>query len=340
MRSAAGTSLVVILLLCSVVAPPLYSQTQTEQCLLNYEERGTARIGRVLATEDVFSGVDVATALRRLQVQLPGKGLAIRSVDSEDGVLWAESTRSDFSSVKVKITLAAVSSGTRVRFWSMLRKGMLPESGAKLSICEMLQLATVEPPPPPPLPAPRSIPAPRPEDAGLTNQGVVALVEADLGDEIVIAKLKNAPKVTFDLSTEALQALKKAKVSSPVIAAMIERAARPAVDGSTKPGASVTASATTPIAPIDSCAGVELLGLYKNEIFDRAMGGGVVEWLAKIRNNSAVTKIVVFGWKDSTGQQRKAQVQIQGGEIATPRVDMTQARYIAPVTYLQVLSCQ
>ena len=88
------------------------------------------------------------------------------------------------------------------------------------------------------------------------------------------------------------------------------------------------------------CPGIELMGLYKNEIFDRAMGGGVVEWLAKVRNNSSITKIVVIGWRDSVGQQLRTQIQIRGGEIASPRVDMSQARVIPPVANLRLLSCQ
>jgi hypothetical protein len=90
----------------------------------------------------------------------------------------------------------------------------------------------------------------------------------------------------------------------------------------------------------ESCTGIEMMGLYKNEIFDRAMGGGVVEWLAKIRNNTGVTKIVQFTWRDSSSQQQRGQVQIQGGQIASPRVDMTQARPIPPVTGLRLLSCE
>jgi hypothetical protein len=82
------------------------------------------------------------------------------------------------------------------------------------------------------------------------------------------------------------------------------------------------------------------MGLYKNEIFSREMGGGVVEWLAKIRNNTGVTKIVNFGWRDVNGQQQTSQVQIRGGEIASPRLDMTQARVIPPISEVQVLSCQ
>lgn len=70
------------------------------------------------------------------------------------------------------------------------------------------------------------------------------------------------------------------------------------------------------------------------------MGGGIVEWLAKIRNNTGVTKIVVFGWRDAEGQQRKSQAQIGGGAIVSVRVDMTQARYIAPVADVRLLSCE
>ncbi|HKO61503.1 MAG TPA: hypothetical protein VJV03_10115 [Pyrinomonadaceae bacterium] len=53
-----------------------------------------------------------------------------------------------------------------------------------------------------------------------------------------------------------------------------------------------------------------------------------------------MTKIVVYSWIDMYGQQQKAQVQIRGGDIASIRIDLTQARLIAPVRDLRVLSCQ
>lgn len=177
-----------------------------------------------------------------------------------------------------------------------------------------------------------------PSEPALTNEEVLKLVAADLGDEIVVAKIKSARVASLDVTTDTLLALKEKKVSKVVLAAMIERAGEP---NRTPAAASPSSSAHAgPTAPMDPCAGVELMGLYKNEIFDRAMGGGVVEWLAKIRNNNAATRIVVFGWRDSEGQQRKAQVEVGGGQIVTPRVDMTQARYIAPVANLNILSCE
>jgi hypothetical protein len=90
----------------------------------------------------------------------------------------------------------------------------------------------------------------------------------------------------------------------------------------------------------NGCSGIEPMGIFKNTAIDPAIGGGIVEWLAKIRNNTNVTRIVVFGWIDMYGQQQKAQVQIRGGDIASVRIDLTQARVIPPVRDLRVVSCQ
>jgi hypothetical protein len=60
----------------------------------------------------------------------------------------------------------------------------------------------------------------------LNNDAVITLLNAGLGDEVVIAKIKSTPS-TFDLSTEQVIALKGKGVSGPVIAAMITAAAAP-----------------------------------------------------------------------------------------------------------------
>lgn len=54
----------------------------------------------------------------------------------------------------------------------------------------------------------------------LTNDAVVALSAAGLGDEAIIAKIKSS-SVAFDLSTEQMIALKQRGVSGPVVAAML-----------------------------------------------------------------------------------------------------------------------
>lgn len=60
----------------------------------------------------------------------------------------------------------------------------------------------------------------------LTNDMVVSLLEAGLGDEVVIAKIKASPS-SFDTSTDQILALKARGVSGPVIAAMITAASAP-----------------------------------------------------------------------------------------------------------------
>ena len=179
----------------------------------------------------------------------------------------------------------------------------------------------------------------------MTNDDVIQLVTAGLSEQVVTTSIRQAPARNFDLTPTGLIALKKAGVSDAVILAMQERGAPVqapvASEAKTPPKYDATLGAPPkPAAAPDGCAGIENMGLYKNEIFDRAMGGGIVEWLAKIRNNSGVTKIVIFGWRDVNGQQQRSQVQIRGGEIASPRLDMSQARVIPPVADVRVLSCQ
>lgn len=70
-----------------------------------------------------------------------------------------------------------------------------------------------------------SAPAP-PAEKPLTNDDVIALVKLDLGDDIVISKIQQAPVEALDVSTEAIIKLKQAGVSKAVIDAMIKRASQ------------------------------------------------------------------------------------------------------------------
>ena len=86
----------------------------------------------------------------------------------------------------------------------------------------------------------------------LTNDMVVALVQAGLGDDAVIAKVK-ASAGHFALATDDLIALKKKGVSGPVIAAMIEAGA----SGSVSAKAAFSADSPDPLVPHPS--GIYLL---------------------------------------------------------------------------------
>jgi hypothetical protein len=57
----------------------------------------------------------------------------------------------------------------------------------------------------------------------LRNQDVQKMVSAGLSDEIIIAKIREAPQVDFQLSIDDLVSLRKAGVSDRVVAVMLER---------------------------------------------------------------------------------------------------------------------
>lgn len=63
-----------------------------------------------------------------------------------------------------------------------------------------------------------------PTEKPLTNADVVALAKLDLGDEIVVSKIQQAPAEALDVSTDALIKLRGDGVSKAVLDAMIKRA--------------------------------------------------------------------------------------------------------------------
>jgi len=66
--------------------------------------------------------------------------------------------------------------------------------------------------------------AEEPREKPLTNEAVLSMLRAELGDELVIAKIQQAPSEALDVSPEALIKLKQQGVSKAVLDAMIKRA--------------------------------------------------------------------------------------------------------------------
>lgn len=58
----------------------------------------------------------------------------------------------------------------------------------------------------------------------LTNDQVVALFKAGLGDDLVVAKIQQTPREALDVSIDSLIKLKKDGLSKPVLDAMVKRA--------------------------------------------------------------------------------------------------------------------
>jgi len=69
---------------------------------------------------------------------------------------------------------------------------------------------------------------PAQSEAAFSNKDVIKLMKLELGDDVVIAKIKQATDVAFDLTTDGLVQLKQAGVSSRVISAMLEKTTPPA----------------------------------------------------------------------------------------------------------------
>jgi len=63
-----------------------------------------------------------------------------------------------------------------------------------------------------------------PQEAPLDNAQIIKLTKLDMGDDVIIAKIKQSKQVIFATSTDDLVKLKEAGVSRAVLAAMIERA--------------------------------------------------------------------------------------------------------------------
>jgi hypothetical protein len=60
-------------------------------------------------------------------------------------------------------------------------------------------------------------------EGALTNQDIISLVKADLGDDLVVSKVKQVPREAFDVSVDALIKLKSDGVSKVIIETMIKR---------------------------------------------------------------------------------------------------------------------
>ncbi|MBS0478377.1 MAG: hypothetical protein JSR79_03640, partial [Proteobacteria bacterium] len=85
----------------------------------------------------------------------------------------------------------------------------------------------------------------------MTNDTVIALVGAGLGEQVVIAKVKSSP-VSFDVSTDKMIELKRRGVSDNIIAAMVDASGKSAT-------ASALGASDSPDPSAPHAAGIYLL---------------------------------------------------------------------------------
>ena len=98
------------------------------------------------------------------------------------------------------------------------------------------------------------------QEKPLDNAEIIKLQKADMGDVVIIAKIKSAPSVQFATGTDDLVKLKQAGVGKDVIAAMLDRASSGAASsggsgGTTAALASVTLVTTAGAVPLKSVEG-------------------------------------------------------------------------------------
>jgi hypothetical protein len=60
----------------------------------------------------------------------------------------------------------------------------------------------------------------------MTNADVIKLCKSGLGEAVIVAKIRQAPQVRFDLETDDLVKLKQEKVSDAIVSAMLNRSSQ------------------------------------------------------------------------------------------------------------------
>ncbi len=83
-------------------------------------------------------------------------------------------------------------------------------------------------------------------EKALNNAEIVKLTKADMGDAVIIAKIKSAPSVAFATDTDDLVKLKQSGVSKAVIAAMLDRSTAAPAHAAAPSGGAAPAPAPAP----------------------------------------------------------------------------------------------
>jgi hypothetical protein len=210
-------------------------------CETTFTSGGSVLGGKIYSVYVDIGTVSVGTAVKRLAKQLPSRKFELVAVDPQRGVVKANGT--EMRSTSFDFLVAGSDAGTRVKVVMHLPVGAFAASATKASMCEILTSVFAAQPeeaaadgaareapeaeiaePPARAAAQAEPPAYEPQQAPLTNEEVVRLTRAGLEPDLIVAKIKQAPSESFDVSTDALIALRKQRVNKEVIAAILQRA--------------------------------------------------------------------------------------------------------------------
>jgi hypothetical protein len=186
-------------------------------CESHYRAEGSPATGVTYSAYADFSQFDSITIMRRLRSQpKTGAKIRIKSIDDALGVITAKALNDEGTETfSLTFKVQNIDKGTRVTAALKMGAGeILGETDRERSafMCQFVELASVE--------QPSNVMV---QELALTNEEIVKLVDAGLDDDIIVAKIEKADAERLDVSTEALVALHKNKVSKRVIATMIKR---------------------------------------------------------------------------------------------------------------------
>ncbi len=133
----------------------------------------------------------------------------------------------------------------------------------------------------------------------MSNQDILDMVSLGLGDDVILEKIHSAPETDFATDMESLKALKAAKVSDPVIRAMINPKAAAAA-----PAASAAAPAANPDVPEDIGVYIKVRGKLVDVVPE------VVGWKTGGALKSFATNGLTKGHVNGTVQGPKSALQI------------------------------
>lgn len=153
----------------------------------------------------------------------------------------------------------------------------------------------------------------------LTNEDVLRMVQAGLGESVVVAAIRTAPRTAFQLDPDSLIALKKGGVSDNIVAVMLDPKSTVAPAPTATPiiglptgNADTRARTTEPSAPVevprdpgiyfDSGNGMPNLIALEPTTFSQGKSGGVftsaltygikkAKWKAVVRSRNATFRL-------------------------------------------------
>jgi hypothetical protein len=208
----------------------------------------------------------------------------------------------------------------------------------------------------------KSSPAKPPAPAPMTNQDVIKLVKAKVSEDLIIVKIRQS-KTKFDVSVDALVALKEAGVSDNLIAVMMNPAAPaappPAVPASAAPAPSPAPKPAFPpsnvpkeVAPVDANTAPKAPAPKPASVTSAPANFGVYIWadgelkpLGRVQTKVQLSKFRSLLKSVVPFVRQKIDINIPGAH-STSRFDMVRPTFFAffpasrDVSKFKLLQCK